>query len=178
MARKGKTDKPTKEDIGAAMMAWYAEAIRNYPEGLITQAQAATMLGVSRVAVSRLVSRGYLRAVYFPKPPDIEGIAIGRDDPTLIKVVGWLALAIGERDHYAFPQACYVSFGDVLDLWESGTAKDKCKRDWNEIFAVSRRDSKLRLREIHQKYQHMAVLERAERERQKLKEKEEADGEG
>jgi murein DD-endopeptidase MepM/ murein hydrolase activator NlpD len=33
--------KPTDEDVGAAMMAWYADAIKEYPDGLISQAQAS-----------------------------------------------------------------------------------------------------------------------------------------
>lgn len=123
--------RPSDEDVGGAMMAWYADAIKEHPEGLITQSQASVILGVSRVAVSRLISRGYLRAVYFPKPPDIVGIAVGQDDPTWLKIVGWL----GDCETYAFPKACYVSFGDVLDLWRSGEARDKCKRDWNEILS-------------------------------------------
>ena len=128
----GRPLKPTDEDVGAAMMAWYADSIKEHPGGLITQAQAAAILGVSRVATSRLVSRGYLRAVYFPKPPDIVGIAVGHDDPTWLKLIARL----GDCDQtYAFPKACYVSFADVVDLWESGEARTKCKRDWNEIIA-------------------------------------------
>ena len=123
--------KPTDEDVGAAMMAWYADAIKAFPTGLVTQAQASTMLGISRVATSRLVSRGYLRVVYFPRPPDIVGIAIGHDDPTWLKIRGWL----GDCETYAFPKACYVSFADVIDLWQSGEARTKCKKDWNEIMA-------------------------------------------
>ena len=114
------------------MMTWYAESLARYPDGLVSQAQAATMLGLSRVAISRLVARGYLRAVYFPKPPDIVGVAVGQDDPTWLKIIGWL----GDFDKtYAFPKACFVSFGDVVELWKSGEAKKKCKRDWNEIMA-------------------------------------------
>ena len=130
--KSGKADKDlsTPEDIGAAMMAWYAESIKEHPEGLVTQAQASTMLGVSRVAISRLISRGHLRAVYFPKPPDIVGIAVGHDDPTWLKIISWL----GDWDKtYAFPKAVFVSFGDVVNLWNSGQAKQKCKRDWDEI---------------------------------------------
>ncbi len=32
----------------------------------------------------------YLEAVYFPKPPDFEGMTIGQDDPTWLKICGWL----------------------------------------------------------------------------------------
>ena len=143
--------KPTDEDVGAAMMAWYAGAIKEHPDGLITQAQASTILGVSRVAVGRLVSRGYLRAVYFPKPPDIVGIAVGQDDPTWLKIVGWL----GDCDTYAFPKACYVSFGDVVDLWQSGEAKTRCQRDWSEIMANfnSRRKRKQQIQAIQKEHQ-------------------------
>jgi predicted DNA-binding transcriptional regulator AlpA len=123
--------KPTAEDIGAAMMAWYADAIKEFPDGLVSQAQAAQMLGVSRVAVSRLITRGYLEAVYFPKPPDIEGMTIGQDDPTWMKICGWL----GEWEVYVFPKACYVSFADVVTLWQSGEAKKRCKKNWSEIVA-------------------------------------------
>ena len=45
------------QDKGTALLAWYELAIRDYPEGLVTQAQAAKMLNISRTAVSRLVSR-------------------------------------------------------------------------------------------------------------------------
>ncbi len=133
---KPKKDKPTAEDIGAALIRWYAEALQEYPDGLVTQAQVATMLGISRMAVSRLVARGYLRAVYFPKPPDVVGVSIGYDDPTWLKVIGWLSIKSGDADTYAFPKACYVSFADVVRLWQDSDAKKKCKRDWNEIVAV------------------------------------------
>lgn len=150
---------PTNEDVGAAMMTWYAESLEQFPEGLISQAQASVMLGISRVAVSRLVSRGYLRAVYFPKPPDIEGIAVGHDDPTWLKIIGWL----GDFDKsYAFPKACYVSFGDVIDLWKSGTAKKKCQRDWNEIMAgfLNKEEWHKRMKEINAEHQAKAKQER------------------
>lgn len=150
------------------MLVWYAEAIREYPEGLITQAQAANMLNISRVAAGRLVSRGYLRAVYFPKPPDISGIAVGQDDPGWLKLLGRLSRVLGDPNTYAFPQACYVSFADVLKLWESGEAKQKCKRDWNEIMAAalqtgtnkSMKKSHEKLLDIHREYQTRAQLER------------------
>ena len=61
-------------------MAWYADAIKQHPDGLVTQAQVAEMLGISRMAVSRLVARGYLQAVYFPAPPDVVGVSIAHDD--------------------------------------------------------------------------------------------------
>ena len=128
MARR---TKPTDEDVGAAMMAWYADAIKEFPEGLVSQAQAAQMLGLSRVAIARLIARGYLEAVYFPKPPDIEGIAIGQDDLTWLKICDWL----GDCESFVFPRACYVSFADVANLWRSGEARTKCKKDWSKILA-------------------------------------------
>jgi predicted DNA-binding transcriptional regulator AlpA len=132
--------KPTDEDVGAAMMAWYANAIKEFPDGLVSQAQAAQMLGVSRVAVSRLITRGYLEAIYFPKPPDIEGLTVGQDDPTWLKICGWL----GEWDAYVFPKACYVSFADVVMLWQSGEAKKRCKKDWSEMVADLFSDTNLK----------------------------------
>lgn len=155
-------------DVGAAMMLWYSEAIRQYPEGLVTQAQAAAMLNISRVAAGRLVSRGYLRAVYFPKPPDISGIAVGHDDPAWLKLLGRLSNLLGDPYTYAFPQACYVSFGDVLKLWDSGEAKKKCKVDWEEKMAYIKHDGSqkgmrkkhLKLLDIHREYQRIAQEER------------------
>jgi hypothetical protein len=133
-----KTDKPTKEETGAALLAWYAKAIEKFPDGLVTQAQAATMLGISRMAVSRLVTRGHLRVVYFPEgsddpeEPDFVGVAVGQDDPLWLKMVAWM----GDCDKtYSFPKAAYVSFADVVRLWNSGKAKEKCRRDWREIVA-------------------------------------------
>ncbi len=122
---------PTEEDIGAAMMAWYQESLEKCPDGLVSQAQAATMLGVSRVAVNRLISRGHLRAVYFPKPPDVEGFAVGHDDPFWVKLLGWLG---GEYAGFTFPKAVYVSFGNVVDLWQAGDVSEKCKMDWKKVF--------------------------------------------
>lgn len=174
MAKKvSAKNKDVKSDVGAAMMLWYSEAILMYPEGLVTQAQAAAMLNISRVAAGRLVSRGYLRAVYFPKPPDISGIAVGDDDPAWLKLAGRLSILLGDPYTYAFPQACYVSYGDVLKLWESGEAKKKCKVDWNEkmIYALNGGSKKgekmkyMKLREIHRQHQRIAQRER-ERERE------------
>lgn len=139
MARKSKKPKEkgiAKEDVGAAMMAWYADALKQNPEGLITQAQAAVILGISRMAMSRLVARGYVRAEYFPKPPDVQGVSVGGDDPTWLKILGWLGMRLDLADTYNFPQACYVSFGDIMKIWETGEARKKCQRDWNEIVAT------------------------------------------
>lgn len=123
-------DKPNDKDIGAAMMQWYSEAIAKHPDGLVSQAQAAAMLGVSRMAVMRLVARGYLGAVYFPKPPDVQGLAIGQDDPTWLKVLHWLALTPKDAKLYKFPEICYVAFGDVKRVWHSSGLQEKCKRYW------------------------------------------------
>jgi hypothetical protein len=180
MAKRGKRESiDVTPDVGAAMMLWYSEAIREYPEGLVTQAQAAAMLNISRVAAGRLVSRGYLRAVYFPKPPDISGIAVGDDDPAWLKLVGRLSNLLGDPYTFAFPQACYVSFGDVLKLWESGEAKKKCKVDWEEKMAYKlskgskqgMKDKHLKLLEIHREYQRQAQLERDMEAKQKEQEK-------
>lgn len=145
------------------MMAWYAEAIQQFPDGLVSQAQAATMLGVSRVAVSRLVNRGYLRAVYFPKPPDVAGLAVGKDDPTWIKIVGWLG---GGEIPATFPKAVYVSFGDVVDLWQSGEVQKKCARDWTAIMGEfgSKETRHQRLKELNEEQMRGAEERRKNRE--------------
>lgn len=155
---------PSKEDVGAAMMAWYADAIRQYPEGLVTQAQAAKMLGISRVAVGRLVGRGYLRTVYFPNPPDVLGIVVAPDDPFILKILGML----GPKDTYAYPKATYVSFADVMDLWQSGEARKKCARNWSSVMAVIDWPTKAgekrvneRLRKILDEFREQAESERA-----------------
>lgn len=159
------------------MMAWYADSIKQYPDGLITQAQASVILNVSRVAVSRLVARGELRAVYYPKAPDISGIAIGQDDPTWLKLTGWFSRVLGDPHTYAFPQACYVSFIDVYYLWQTGQAKEKCKRDWNEIFIVvfgtgSKKSMEKRHEKMLEIHEHKQKITQMERELEALKRKE------
>lgn len=124
----------TQQDIGAAMMVWYADAIRQYPEGLVTQSQASTMLNVSRMSVSRLVARGYLKAVYFPQPPEVEGFAVGKDDSFLFKLFMGIGVPLGEGSMKDFPDACYVSFGDVRKLWQDNDLQKKCKVDWVKAF--------------------------------------------
>lgn len=120
---------PTEADAGAAFLEWYAESLKAYPDGLVTQAQAAKMLAIGRMAVSRLITRGYLRAVYFPKPPAVEGFALGEDDPTWLRLVSqfghWIA-------NVEFPEACYVAFGDVVELWLRGDAAQKCRLTWRD----------------------------------------------
>ena len=177
---KSKRAAPTTEDVGAAMLAWYAESIRAYPDGLVTQAQAAQMLNISRMGVSRLVARGYLRAVYFPHPPDVAGVTVADDDPTWLKIVGWLGIATGETDTYAWPKACYVAFADVVRLWENGEAREKCKRDWNEIIATALDGTSgtERQRAVIQKHRRQAELERRLIEAQKEEHDEDAGHEG
>lgn len=115
------------------MMAWYAETLARYPDGLVTQAQAAAMLAVSRMAISRLVTRGYLRTVHFPRPPDIEGVAIGQDDPSWLRLAEWLGINPEAADVSDWPKACYVSFADVVKLWQAGQARARCTRDWERV---------------------------------------------
>ena len=126
---------PTKADVGAAMMAWYAEAIRRHPAGLVSQAQAAAMLAVTRMSVTRLVARGYLRAVHFPRPPDVAGLSVGRDDPTWRTLARWLGIDPDAADAAALPKACYVAFSDVVKLWHAGQAGQEFSRNWEEVLA-------------------------------------------
>ena len=126
--------KAAPADVGAAMLTWYAAALRQFPDGLVSQAQAATMLAVNRMAVSRLVARGHLRAVYFPRPPDVAGVAAGRYDPR------WLALAerlgiSADTGIGSWPKACYVSFGDVIRLWRAAPASKALRADWHDALA-------------------------------------------
>ena len=131
----------TDVDMGAAMLAWYELAIREYPDGLVTQAQAARMLHISRMAVSRLVSRGHLRAVYFPKPPDVEGLPVGNDDPFWLKLMAVLDRLFGsEYDKpIVWPEASFVAFADVKRLWQGGELDKKCQLDWLEVMGVKPR---------------------------------------
>ena len=118
-------------DIGAAMLTWYAAALRELPGGLVTQAQAATMLAVNRMAVSRLVARGHLRAVYFPRPPDVAGVAAGRDEPKWVRLAERLGIDPA-TDIGPLPKACYVSFADVVSLWRAAPAQRALRRSWQE----------------------------------------------
>ncbi|MHB1768054.1 MAG: hypothetical protein ACYCUV_09420 [Phycisphaerae bacterium] len=127
-------------DKGAAMLAWYELAIREYPEGLVTQAQAARMLNISRMAVSRLVSRGHLRAVYFPKPPDVEGLPVGNDDPFWLKLMAVFDRFLGSEYEkpIVWPEASFVAFADVKRLWEGGELDKQCQLNWLEVLGVSK----------------------------------------
>lgn len=126
---------PSGEDVGAAFLVWYGESLKKYPDGLVTQAQAAKMLGVNRMAVNRLVGSGYLRAVYFPQAPTVAGIAPGEDDPSWLRLTAWFGRWVKKLD---FPDACYVSFGDVIELWLRGDASKKCSLSWREWIAKIR----------------------------------------
>ncbi len=126
---------PVREDVGAAMLAWYARAAREFPAGLVTQAQAAYILAISRMAVSRLVARGHLRAVYFPRPPDIVGVPVGRDDPGWQEVADSLGIDPA-ADVTGLPKACYVSFADVAALWKVSRARQRCRRNWADVLAA------------------------------------------
>lgn len=127
-------------DKGAAMLAWYDLAIQQFPDGLVTQAQAARMLNVSRMAVSRLVSRGHLRAVYFPKPPDVEGLPVGNDDPFWLKLMAVLDRFLGSEYEkpIVWPEASFVAFADVKRLWEGGELDKQCQLNWLEVLGVSK----------------------------------------
>lgn len=127
------------------MMAWYVQTLAENPEGLVTQAQAAHMLGISRVGISRLVSRGHLRVFYFPKAPDVQGLPIGFDDPTWLKLLGWLEPHLNGKavKPLVFAQACYVSFADVRRLWQDGDLQKSCEVDWLKVFTgIDRRKLK------------------------------------
>lgn len=125
-----KNEKPTDADVGAAFLAWYAEKLREFPDGLVTQAQAAKMLGIGRMSVNRLVARGYLRAVYFPKAPQIEGFSVDEDDSTWLKLKAWFGKWVAKVE---MPEACFVVFGDVVEMWLKGDAAKKCRLQWLEL---------------------------------------------
>ena len=144
VSRMSKEKTISEHDAGAAMMAWYKQLIRDHPEGLVTQAQAAVMLGISRVAVCRLVSRGHLRAFYFPNAPDVQGLPIGKDDPTWLQIMGWLepVLNKGADRPLIKAQACYVSFRDVEQLWLRGDLLKRCEVDWLRVFTGIKKGNK------------------------------------
>jgi hypothetical protein len=110
------------------------------------------------MAVSRLVARGYLRAVYFPKPPEIEGVSVGDDDPTWLKLLGWFGKW---TNSLAFPKVCYVSFADVVELWMRGDAKERCQPKWRELI-VKLRSKRESVRQFHEDLVFTAELESAE----------------
>jgi hypothetical protein len=131
-----KTGKPSELELGAALLAWHEMMVQQYPDGLVTKATAAKMLGISPVAVARLVARGHLHAVYFPKAPDVEELPIGTDDPTWMKLIAALEPVFGRRDgrHWVIPEVCYVSLADVRKLWQDADLQKKCHINWWKVF--------------------------------------------
>ncbi|MBI1348989.1 hypothetical protein GC163_22180 [bacterium] len=154
-----KLEKPTESDVGAAFLLWYAEVLQEYPDGLITQAQAAKMLGIGRMAVNRLVSRGYLRAVYFPKAPTVPGVVVGEDDSTWLRLTAWFGKWLNKLD---MPETCYVAFGDVVELWLRGDTAKKCRLEWRELITRFRSKQE-NVRELHRIADSPADEEQAER---------------
>lgn len=145
-----KNEKPNDADAGAAFLVWYREALKAFPDGLVTQAQAAKMLAIGRMAVSRLVARGYLRAVYFPRPPELEGFTPGDDDPTWVQLVAKFGAWAGRLE---FAEACYVSFADVVELWLRGTSAKRCTLAWEsdiESFRSERADVKKQVAQLEE----------------------------
>ena len=128
--------KISNEDIGAVMIAWYEESIREIPGGLVTQAQAAKMLNLSRMAVSRLITRGHLRAVHFPKQTNVEGLKVSNDDPFWLKLMAALDPVFGTDSaaRITWPEACYVSFADIQKLYADAKIADKCRINWQKVF--------------------------------------------
>lgn len=126
----------SNEDIGAVMIAWYEEAIREIPGGLVTQAQAAKMLNLSRMAVSRLITRGHLRAVHFPQQTNVEGLKVSNDDPFWLKLMAALDPVFGDDSaaRITWPEACYVSFADIKKLYSDAKLADKCRINWHKVF--------------------------------------------
>ena len=134
--RKSDTDTLTQPDKGAALMAWYCDAISKYPDGLITQAQTAAILGINRVQVARLINRQHLHAVYFPQQTRTGAIKVSSDDPFWLKVVAQFDKVFGRQtdNTISWPEACYVSFKDVLRLHADSRLMEKCKIDWFKVF--------------------------------------------
>ncbi|MHB1767175.1 MAG: hypothetical protein ACYCUV_04910 [Phycisphaerae bacterium] len=131
-----KNEKPSELEIGAALLAWNKMVAAEHPEGLVTKATAAKMLGISPVAVSRLVARSHLRAVYFPKVPDVEELPIGTDDPIWMKLMSALERVFGRPDgrRWVIPEICYVCLADVEKLWHDAKLQEKCHINWWKVF--------------------------------------------
>ena len=131
-----KVAKPSGVELGAALLAWHELMFKEYPEGLVSKATAAKMLGISPVSVARLAARGHLRVVYFPKAPDVEELPIATDDPTWMKVIAALEPIFGERDgrHWVIPEVCYVSLADVRKMWKDADLQKKCHINWWKVF--------------------------------------------
>lgn len=126
----------TAQDKGTALMAWYLDAITTFPDGLVTQSQAAAMLGINRVQIARLINRQHLRAVYFPPQTQAGAIKVSRDDPFWIKVIAQIDRIIGRTKDQTitWPEACYVAFKDVMRLHADNHIADKCRIDWCKAF--------------------------------------------
>jgi hypothetical protein len=126
-------------EVGGALLTWHERVVKEHADGLITKATAAKILGISPVAVTRLIARGHLRAVYFPKAPDIEGLPIATDDPIWMKMVSALEPVFGQPDgrHWVMPQICYVCLADVRKLWNNADLQKKCRIDWRKVFFSS-----------------------------------------
>jgi hypothetical protein len=124
----------TKREKGAAFIAWYKGALAEFPEGLITRAQAAHILGVSNMAIERLIGRGHIRAVYFPREPGVEQIAVGDDDPFWKRLLGHVGPLVNDPESVQWVQAVYVAMEDVVTLWERGQQKEESRIDWKTIW--------------------------------------------
>lgn len=149
-------EKPTTADLGTALLAWYGEALAQFPDGLVSQSQAASMLGIGRMAVNRLVARGYLQAVYFPRMPKVAGFS-GEDSEDWVwqRILTWFR---GWAEKSRFPKACFVSFADVVELWLRGDARKKCKLSWLETISKYRSKDEA-VRQIHDDRDTAADLE-------------------
>ena len=137
MVKKGnRITKPLSDhEQGAAFIAWYKDtmALDGFSGGMITRAQAARILGVSQMAVNRLVGRGFLRARHFPKDPDIESIPVGIDDPFYHRLIATVSDLVGEGHDIDWYEACYVSLDDVVVLWERNEQREKSRLNWKRL---------------------------------------------
>lgn len=124
----------TAREKGAAFIAWYERVAEDWGGGAITRAQAAHVLGISQVAVGRLIARGQIRARYFPKEPDVEGLVIGADDPFWLRLGEHLTRLVDRPGGVEWVQACYVSLADVKRLWEAGEAREKSRLHWGKFW--------------------------------------------
>lgn len=122
----------TDKEKGAAFIAWYKEtmAMEGFSGGMISRAQAARVLGISQVAVNRLIGRGFIRARHFPKDPDIEQIPVGIEDPFYHRLIGKLGEFIDGPDEIGWYEACYVSLDDVVVVWETDEQREKSRFNW------------------------------------------------
>ena len=49
---------------------WLVNLKKIFPNGYITQAQAAIVIGCSRVAIGRLIGQGIIDACWYPNPKE------------------------------------------------------------------------------------------------------------